>query len=459
MAGVSSPYFLLKEEFVQRADEGCVIPEPLRTRFQELDPVRDEWHEAALAPIEDALRSLHEDPLLAAAEPHDLASIRALRPPGKRCWAWKPSPAELQDRLHGAWVLRAAGCTLGKPVEILALQRDTAGRLCGRRDLRDYLERRQSWPLRDYFPLTSASGGVEIPAWTQPACRGHVDGAPEDDDLMYTFIGLRVLENHGADFTWQDVARFWLNEYPATRFCTAEGQALFNFQLFSRAGQAVRCTAAECATHRNPYREWIGAQIRSDGWAWACAGNPERAAEFAWRDASWTHSRNGIYGAMFFAAMQAAAFVEQDVGRLIEIGLSEIPADCRLARWVRRAREVWFPTCPDWESCMDRLEEELQTMHAVHTINNALVCLIALHYAGLDPLCAPATAVACGLDTDCNGATVGSICGAAHGRAALPEAFVGPLQDRYRAQVYGRPLLEFTELAERHARVWQRLHA
>ena len=79
------------------------------------------------------------------------------------------------------------------------------------------------------------------------------------------------------------------------------------------------------STHRNPYREWIGAQIRADGWGYACAGKPELAAEFAWRDAHWTHRANGIYGEMMFAAIMASAFLVDDPLELINIGLSEIP--------------------------------------------------------------------------------------------------------------------------------------
>ncbi len=60
------------------------------------------------------------------------------------------------------------------------------------------------------------------------------------------------------------------------------------------------------STNRNLYREWIGAQIRADGWGYASAGNPERAAELAYRDACWTHRANGIYGEMMFAAIMAA---------------------------------------------------------------------------------------------------------------------------------------------------------
>lgn len=123
---------------------------------------------------------------------------------------------------------------------------------------------------------------------------------------------------------------------------------------------------------------------RADFWGWCCAGNPERAAEFAWRDASWTHVANGIYGEMFIAALQAAAFVESDPERLIEIGLSEIPARAvlrpRCREGVAKAKEL-----PDLESFMEWFEQRYAGLSAVHTVNNAVLCAMALLRGGMNP--------------------------------------------------------------------------
>ena len=57
----------------------------------------------------------------------------------------------------------------------------------------------------------------------------------------------------------------------------------------------------------NPYREWIGAQIRADICGYV-PRPPGAAAKLAFRDASLSHTANGIYGAMWSAALVAAAF-------------------------------------------------------------------------------------------------------------------------------------------------------
>ena len=71
--------------------------------------------------------------------------------------------------------------------------------------------------------------------------------------------------------------------------------------------------------------EWIGGDIRADGWAYACPGNPELAAEFAYRDAYLSHRYSGIYGTMFMAAAISSAFACNDPIEACKIALTEIP--------------------------------------------------------------------------------------------------------------------------------------
>jgi ADP-ribosylglycohydrolase len=450
MAGYTPLYGVLREEFVQRSDEGCTIPAELRARFDALDAEKDACNTDKLDPIYDALMALPEDAALAAAEPNELDAIRALRPDGPRDLDWQPSEDELLDRLHGAWTGRFVGCALGKPVEGMGMSRDEDECLNGRKRIKAYLTKRNDWPLSDYF-LNNDLGDDET-LRNVKSCREDIAFMEADDDVHYSLVGLGILEEHGADFTWDDVARYWLSHIPITAICTAEAHAILNMQNCSQRGQNPSQGPEWVRRYHNPCREWIGAQIRSDGFAFCCAGRPERAAEFAWRDARWTHERNGIYGEMMFAAMQAAAFAVHDLDTLIRIGLSEIPRDCRLAQWVQKCMQ-WCVQYPDFESCMDRLEDELGEMHVVHTINNALICIIAMYYGGLDTTQTPAIAVMCGIDTDCNGASVGSIVGAIAGGAEFGGKLAGRLNDEVRPSMLGFQQTTMTELAQRTAKV------
>ncbi|MDA0578645.1 MAG: ADP-ribosylglycohydrolase family protein [Verrucomicrobia bacterium] len=457
-------YELLRDEFIQRADEGCRIPLSLRERFARLDSRAEAWNLAALQPIYDALEALEPDAALAAREPNDLEAIRTLRPAGHRDLHWSPSNDEAIDRFHGAWLGRASGCALGKPVEGMGMGW-RAGRQCGRADIKRYLQNRGDWPLKDYFSGRDAGDGMKIGC--ELSQREGIAFMEPDDDIHYALIGVHIVRHAGPGFTWTDVAGAWLSHIPFGSICTAETQAYLNFaNRSSRCGpdgtgaKGINLAANPAYTRRhwNPYREWIGAQIRSDGFAWCCAGKPELAAEFAWRDASWTHERNGIYGEMFCAAMQAAAFVENDAAKLVQIGLSEIPAECRLAQAVRNCLQ-WIAASPDWESCMDKVDAAFPQMSAVHTINNALICVMSLFYGRMDTVLTPAIAVMGALDTDCNGATVGSIVGAAAGKAHFRMDLAGRLNDTVKPNITGYQQTTFREQAGQIHEAWLKTDA
>ena len=462
MSQWNTPISLLREELQQLRDEGVTVPERVRARVAALHPAGDAWNEPVVWGLYDELMALPVNEELAAREPNELEAIRALRPAGPRDLNWQPSAAELQDRLHGAWTGRATGCALGKPVEGMGMgQRD--GQLCGRADIKKYLQARGDWPLRDYFSTRDAGDGMKV--WCEASTREKIAYMEPDDDIHYSLTGLGVIEQHGPEFTWVNVADFWMSRIPISNICTAEAQAILNFMnRTARWGSdgAARSAATPGFTrrHRNPYREWIGAQIRSDGWAWCAAGKPELAAEFAWRDACWTHERNGIYGEMLFAAIQAAAFVEHDARKLVEIGLSEIPRDCRLAHIIRATLDL-CTTTNDWEAAMTQVEalchaHSNAVMSPVHTINNAAVCVVAMIYGKMDTLDAVTISVAAGLDTDCNGATVGSIVGAAAGKARFRNDLAGRLNDTIKPNLIGFQEVTMADLAKRTAIQWQR---
>jgi ADP-ribosylglycohydrolase len=446
-----SPLGLLTEELRQRSDEECNIPDNLRSRIK---AVADEWDADAVEPLYDELMTLEANADLAALEPNDLDAIRQLRPDGRPTLPWQVTDAERLDRFHGAWTGRATGCALGKPVEGMGFGIDESGNLAGRKRIKSYLQNRDDWPLRDYFSMRDVGDDLRVSC--PKSCREKIAFMEPDDDIHYSLIGLAILEESGPEFTWQHVARYWFSHMPLSVIHTAEFQAIRNAIAHPGKMSLQGLTPEFTRRNRNPFREWIGAQIRADGWAWACAGKPELAAEFAWRDAHWTHERNGIYGEMFFAAIIAAAFVESDPAKLIQIGLGQIPAQCRLANAVRDCLG-WIEECADWEACMDRIEAAFsgKAMHPVHTINNALICVLSLFYGNMDTVEAPAIAVMCGLDTDCNGATVGSIVGAAAGRAAFRPDLADRLNDTIRPSLIGFEQITMTALAERTLKVWK----
>ena len=113
--------------------------------------------------------------------------------------------------------------------------------------------------------------------------RDGMDGVPTDDDIIFTELGLLILEDYAPDFTIEDVGRAWLDYLPYTE--TAEKVALRNLK--------DGVPAAQAAAVDNPFDQWIGADIRSDPWGYVAPGLPEKAAELASLDAHISHLRNG----------------------------------------------------------------------------------------------------------------------------------------------------------------------
>ncbi|WP_265563844.1 ADP-ribosylglycohydrolase family protein [Streptomyces hygroscopicus] len=356
---------------------------------------------------------------LAEVEPTELARIKEL------CPAWPSASAAApasEARLEASWLGRAAGCLLGKPVEKLPLD-----------GIRQLARATGNWPLSTWF---TARGLPDELARRHPWNRRsaatslaeNIDGMPEDDDLNYPLLNLLLLTRYGKEFTAADVARLWLDVLPAGRTFTAERVAYRNLLCGIEPPRTAR--------HRNPFREWIGALIRADVHGWTNPGDPAAAAEQAHRDATLTHTANGVYAAMFTAAAIAeAATGGHDVHHCLRTGLTVVPPASRLARAVRHAIQLASST-RDFDAVVDELHTAHRTYHWVHAIPNTALIAAALTHADGDFTGSICRAVAGGLDTDSTGATAGSIAGVLAGHpTALPDRWTTPLKNRLTTSV------------------------
>lgn len=366
-------------------------------------------------------------------EPCGLDEIRARRPAAPRPPDPDSSGVSRQSRIAGAWLGRCAGCLLGKPVEGIRSPAMRALLDCaGCEEIPDYLWRLPGVSDADHRRLGLAS----LPAWRDTAFM------PEDDDTNYTIANMALVKAKGLGFSPADVADFWMANIPILRTCTAERAAYRNF--------VNNVEPRRSASFRNPYREWIGAQIRADFFGYAALGKPGLAAELAWRDASVSHVKNGMYGEMWVAAMLAGAGGAADAARVLEIGLGEIPANCRLAEGVRDVLS-WRANGEPYDGAVRRIHRrwnENQAHDWCHVISNAQIVATALLYGEGDFGKAVTRAVYPCFDTDCNGATVGSIMGMMLGAEALPPKWTGVMRDTIHSGIAGYHVCGISRLGE-----------
>ncbi|MGQ9731065.1 MAG: ADP-ribosylglycohydrolase family protein [Candidatus Zipacnadales bacterium] len=431
----------LQAEVIQLREEGCNV-EALTEELAAIETTLERQARQLYETAYDQAAELQPVPDFPYQEPSALEEIRAARPAGPRRLG--PPDTRLKDRIRGAWLGRCAGCMLGKPVE---------GKPKAQIDA--LLQAAGETTLSDYFPpLDRVPAGIHYPRPDSPILRGNITRSVRDDDTDYTIMGLHYLEENGPSFTSEDVANQWQQHLPYHCVYTAERVAYRNLV------NGIYPPAS--ASYRNPYREWIGAQIRCDAFGYAAAGWPEKAAEFGFRDAAVSHVKNGIYGEMLFAAMIAAVLVTDNLDEAIDAALAEIPAQSRLAEAVHKTRE-WCVTESDWQRTWEHIHEEYGHYHPVHTINNAALVLMGLLYGVQEPepgeqferaIC---LAVHGGWDTDCHGATAGSVMGALLGAEKLPAKWTACLNDRLESIVIGSTDNRISDLAERTVAVTRKV--
>ena len=372
-------------------------------------------------------------------EPDDLDAIRAARPEKRRSFTPPAHDKRLKEKIGGAWLGRVCGCLLGKPVEGMRTP-----------DMHELLKNSGNFPLARYMTLEDVQKTPRLlEHWTDRTWADCLHGcAPVDDDTNYTVMAAReIVEKYGRSFTSADVAEAWMDCQPKNAYCTAERRAFRNFVIGIRP--------PESAVYKNPDREYIGAQIRADYFGYINPGDPETAAEMAWRDGRISHVKNGVYGEMFVAAMIAAAAVTDDIETVIETGLQEIPSNCRLSEGVRTVLRDYRERRSE-EACFRAIAErwdEFENYDWVHTISNAEIVTASLLYGGGDYGKSVCRAVQTGFDTDCNGATVGSVVGMMIGRENIPKQWSEPVCGMLDTSIFGVnrvSLEEMTDLTMHH---------
>lgn len=424
----------LMTEYQQSAEEGLDV-EIFKSSFEKVSSMPDceEKCEMADELFEKVINAVQK-PGYRYREPSELDAIRTmLKAYALPCKSLDEKA--LEDKIYGAWLGRICGCLLGKPCE-------------GRRAdvLIPFLKESDNFPMHRYVMKSDFKDDTfeKYPGFSGCTCfADEIDCAPVDDDTNYTVLAQTLIDRYSRDFTTEDVGRLWISSQPKTSYFTAERVALINL--------INGYIPPDTAVYKNPYREWIGAQIRGDYFGYINPGNPGLAAEMAYRDARLSHVKNGIYGEMFASAAIASAAVCDNVEDVVRGGLSQIPSTSRLY-------EALSGLIDDYNSGLSYEDFYIQLHSAFdeysghgwcHTISNALIVTAALLYGNGEYGQTICLACQSGFDTDCNAATAGSIIGMMKGKSAIAEKWSRPINGKLATTIDGKGTVEISELVKK----------
>ncbi|MHB1293463.1 MAG: ADP-ribosylglycohydrolase family protein [Anaerolineae bacterium] len=315
-------------------------------------------------------------------------------------------PADYEERVYAGVLGKIIGVYVGRPFEGWTHERIAAE--LG--DIRYYVHERLGKPL-----------------------------IVADDDISGTFTFLRALPDYGnrPDLTSEQIGRTWLNyliEKQTVLWWGGMGNSTEHTAYLRLKAGIPAPRSGSTATNGRVVAEQIGAQIFIDGWAMVCPGDPQRAAELARRAAAVSHDGEAIYGAQVVAAMEAQAFVEPDIAKLIDTGLAVIPTDCTIRRLIEDLR-AWRSRFDDWHDCYRQIVSRYgydKYGGNCHMVPNHALIIMALLYCDDSFQKAMTIVNTAGWDTDCNSGNVGCLMGIKNSLAGLEQGpdWRGPVADR-----------------------------
>lgn len=231
-----------------------------------------------------------------------------------------------------------------------------------------------------------------------------------NDDLDLQLLWLEVLQKKGLSITSKDLADAWNRQcwYPFSEY----GLFLKNYERGIMPPYS--------GSFNNPvFREGEGCPIRSEIWGMIFPGNPEKAAEYARMDGCLDHAGAAVWIEEYYAAMEAAAFAEQDIKKLIDSQLQYLPEGSRPRNCVEDVRRDYEVGCLDWQLARTRMLRKYAHFDFTNAVTNLGIVMIALLYGEGDMDRTINIAFRCGYDTDCTCATAAALLGIIIGAAGI----------------------------------------
>lgn len=249
-----------------------------------------------------------------------------------------------------------------------------------------------------------------------------------DDDIAGTFAFPRALadNDYPKQLTAEQIGQAWLNyvvEEKSIFWWGGIGSSTEHTAFLRLKSGILAPRSGSIELNGRTVAEQIGAQIFIDGWAMVSPGNPEQAAYLAEQAARVSHDGEAVHAARLLAAMEAEAFVEGDVDRLLQVGLGFVPKDSLIRRVVEDVRD-WHAgdNGHDWQRTRALIAGRYgydKFAGNCHVIPNHALIILALLYGRNSFQETMHIVNTAGWDTDCNAGNIGCLFGIKNGLAGL----------------------------------------
>lgn len=307
------------------------------------------------------------------------------------------------EKVYAGFLGMNVGIRLGAPVEPTIWTYDRIKRTYG--EITDYVKEFKNFAADD-----DANGPV------------YFLRALDDEDVS-SGLTPKHIGNAWLNYTREGIGMFWWGGYGVSTEHTAYLNLLNGIEapLSGSKEQNGKIVGDQ-----------IGGQIFIDTWGLVAPDDINRAADYAEAAARVSHDEEGIYGARFMAACISKAFVERDPLKIINAGLSVIPADSVYADVTRSVVAFYKEHPENWRDCLSYLHDSWgydRYPGVCHIIPNAGVCILAMAYGKGDFNKTVEIATMCGWDTDCNAGNVGTVMGVAAGLGGINKKYLEPIND------------------------------
>ncbi len=258
-----------------------------------------------------------------------------------------------------------------------------------------------------------------------------------NDDITYEIAFLMALERYGKDLTSAGIAEEWVALIPFG--WSAEEWALKNLKL--------GIYPPESGYLHNPYREWIGAQMRGAVCGMIAPGDYKKAAYYAFMDGVVSHHNNGVIGEVFNAMLVAGSYVEKDNKKLLETIINLIPKKSEYYSVVKFALDQ-CKAHKKWEDAWTKCRKKFERYNWIHAYPNAAAEVVALWYGNNDFTETISICCHCGYDVDCNVAQIATDLGIKAGVEAIAPHWKEPIGDLLITYLRKYEKLSIRELAD-----------